>query len=402
MNARSFLPAALGFAYFVVPLFPPFITLTAVTIPGVSLLPRGFALALLALMSAMAVYACVMLLQRPVDRPPTLKPLLGWLGAAILAALLGFDPAGGMLFIGIFGLGIVWHLLLLRYYTYPGVARAMFWSYMLSGALASLAAIAMVVTRAPANQYTIGHGRAIGTFILPGELAGYLIVFLPISFALARVTRDAKLRALAWTALALGLAALVLTFSRAGWMGCAAAIAFFGFASGQLRRRYATLVLAGGLAAVLVVFNAHHNPAENFTRLSIWQAGIEIVRRFPLTGVGPFNFARVYALVRLPDGDPTAFHAHSFLLTIFAEMGVVGIVAVLASWWRFALVLRDEVRRAPPAQATLGIAVAAGLVGTWVQGLIDTVSVVIFGLWLPSMALALAVARHGLGEGPEK
>jgi hypothetical protein len=26
------------------------------------------------------------------------------------------------------------------------------------------------------------------------------------------------------------------------------------------------------------------------------------------------------------------------------------------------------------------------------------VSVVIFGLWLPSMALALAVARHGLGE----
>jgi putative inorganic carbon (HCO3(-)) transporter len=165
-----------------------------------------------------------------------------------------------------------------------------------------------------------------------------------------------------------------------------------------VRRRYAPLILLGGLAAVLIVFNAHHNPAENYTRLSIWQAGIEIVRRFPLTGVGPFDFARIYPLVRLPDGDLTAFHAHSFLLTIFAELGIVGVIAVLWAWWRFAAVLYDRLRTARPAHATLAIAVAAGLFGTWVQGVIDTVSVVIFGLWLPSMALALALAEHGLGE----
>jgi putative inorganic carbon (HCO3(-)) transporter len=147
-----------------------------------------------------------------------------------------------------------------------------------------------------------------------------------------------------------------------------------------------------------VVFNAHHNPAENYTRLSIWQAGIEIVRRFPLTGVGPFDFARIYPLVRLPDGDLTAFHAHSFLLTIFAEMGAVGVLAVLWAWWRFAVALNERLRAARPAHATLALAVAAGLVGTWVQGLIDTVSVVLFGLWLPSMALALATAQYGLGE----
>jgi hypothetical protein len=44
------------------------------------------------------------------------------------------------------------------------------------------------------------------------------------------------------------------------------------------------------------------------------------------------------------------------------------------------------------------MAIAAGLAGTLVQGLIDTVSVVIFGLWLPTMALALSVARYGLME----
>ncbi len=394
----ALLPAALAIPYVVLPLFPPFIALTAVTIPGVCLVPRSFSIALLALMALLAIYAVMMLLSAPRSRPPTMMPLLTWLGAAVLSALLGFDPAAGMLFIAIFGLGLIWHLTLLRYYTYPGVSRTMYWSYVVSGGLASLAAILMVLSRQPANQYAIGHGRAIGTFILPGELAGYLIIFLPIAYTLARLARDRALRIAAWCALAVGAAAFVLTFSRAGWMGLAAAVAFYAFFSGRIRRRYAPLILLGGLAAVLVVFNAHHNPAENYTRLSIWQAGIDIARRFPLTGVGPFDFARIYPLVRLPDGDPQAFHAHSFLLTILAETGVVGVAAVLAAWYRFGAALRVQLAAAPKSHAAIALAVAAGLAGTWVQGLIDTVSVVIFGLWLPSMALALAAAANGLGE----
>lgn len=395
---KKFLPAAFAIAFFVVPLFPPFITLTSVTIPGVSLVPAWFAVALLLVMALIAVYATTMLLQRPWQRPPTMLPLLGWFGAVVLAGLLGFDPGAGMLFDGIFGLGVIWHLALMRYYREPGVARAIYWSYVISGGLASLAAIAMVLARVPASQYAIGHGRAIGTFILPGELAGYLIIFLPVAFAVGCIARERALRITAWCALAVGALAFLLTFSRAGWMGLAAAIAFYAFLSGRVRRRYAPLFLIAGLAAVLVVFNAHHNPAENYTRLSIWQAGIEIVRRFPFTGVGPFDFARIYPLVRLPDGDAQAFHAHSFLLTVFAETGLVGLLAALFAWWRFAAAFWERFRLAKPAHATIALAVAAGLAGTWVQGLIDTVSVVIFGLWLPSMALALAAAADGLGD----
>ncbi|MHB8306305.1 MAG: hypothetical protein ACYDEU_09895, partial [Vulcanimicrobiaceae bacterium] len=201
---RRWLPAAFAFTYFVIPLFPPFITLTAVTIPGVSLLPRAAALALLAIVGAIAVYALLLLLQPPREKPATLVPLLLWLGAAVLAAMLGFDPAGGLLFVAIFGLAVIWHLTLLRYYRDPGVSRAIVWSYLSSGALASLAAIVMVLARVPAAQYTIGHGRAIGTFILPGELAGYLIVFLPIAGAIAACSRVGAVRALAGAGVALG------------------------------------------------------------------------------------------------------------------------------------------------------------------------------------------------------
>ncbi|MBV8117513.1 MAG: O-antigen ligase family protein [Candidatus Eremiobacteraeota bacterium] len=395
---NRFVASLFGIAYFSVPLFPSFITLAPVTVPGVSLLPTSMTVGVLVLMTLVAVASIVLLLVPPRMWPPTLTPLLLWLGAGIVAATFGFSPGAGLLFIAIFSLGIVWHLMTLRYYAMPGVSTAIFWCYVTSGGLAALAAIVMVVTKQPANQYGIGHARAIGTFILPGELAGYLILFLPAAFGIARATSQRALRVAAYAALGVGAAAFLMTFSRAGWMGLAAAVAFYSYMAGGVRRRYAPLILLAGLAAVLLVFNVHHDPSENFTRLSIWQAGIEIARRFPLTGVGPFDFARVYPLVRLPDGDATAFHAHSFLLTALAETGIVGVIAVLWMWWRFAVALEERLRDAPARNAALALAVTAGLVGTWVQGLIDTVSVVIFGLWLPTLALALVTASHGPAE----
>jgi O-antigen ligase len=393
------MPVLFALTYIAVPLFPPFITLTAVTVPGISLIPQPLALALLGLMLLVALLTAAALLQPPRELPPTFLPLLGWLGAGVLSAIFGFNPRGGLLFIGIFGLGIVWHLAILRFYRDRNVSRAILWSYFVSGLIAFAVAIIMVIVRQPADQYTIGHGRAIGTFILPGELAGYLILYLSIAYAVARTTGSRALRGIAWSGFFVGALALILTFSRAGWMGFAAAVAFYVFATrSREQARYAAVPVIVGIAAVLFVFNAHHNPSENYTRLSIWQAAVEIIERFPLTGVGPFDFASAYALVRSPDGDPTAFHAHSFLLTIFAEMGIVGLLAVLWAWWRFVLALRDRLRTASPVHARLALAVAAGLVGTWVQGAIDTVSVVIFGLWLPTMALALVFAQYGLVE----
>jgi putative inorganic carbon (hco3(-)) transporter len=120
-----------------------------------------------------------------------------------------------------------------------------------------------------------------------------------------------------------------------------------------------------------------------------------VIDRFPLTGVGPFGFSRLYAVVRLPDGDATAFHAHSVYLTFLAELGVVGAAAFVWLGWSFIVELRRRLASANPDAAFLALAISAGLIGTLVQGVIDTVSVVIFGLLLSTMALALAAARDG-------
>ncbi|MGA8574972.1 MAG: O-antigen ligase family protein [Candidatus Cybelea sp.] len=393
---RRLMPVGLGSIFAIVPLFPSFIALTGVGFPGFTLLPRGVTLAVLGCCALLAIYAVATLARFPQrGSQPLLLPLAAVFGAGLLADVGGFDPVAGLLFTGIGALGIIWHASVMRFYSDRYAAVAIYWSFLLSGGLASAVAIAMIVTRYPPAQYAIAHGRATGTFVLPGELAGYLIVLLPIAYALGCVAQARALRMLGRAVLALGFVTLVLTYSRAGWMGAAAAFAFLFVARGRRSLGAATAVALGGIAAVLLLFNAHHDPSEDYTRLSIWKTAVEIANRFPLTGVGPFNFSRLYSLVRAPDGDATAFHAHSLYLTFFVEFGIVGLSAVAWTIWRFAVEVRRRIADAEPSQALLSLAIAAGLAGVAVQGLIDTVTVVIFGLWMPIMSLALAAARGG-------
>ena len=159
-----------------------------------------------------------------------------------------------------------------------------------------------------------------------------------------------------------------MTYSRAGFVGMAAAVATFVL---LMRRRngprYAAAIAGFALVALVLVFNAHHDPSENYTRLSIWQAAIGIVERFPLSGVGPFDFARIYPYVRVPGGEPVALHAHSVVLTILAETGLLGLAALALGWLRFATTLRRRLRGRPDA-SRIAIAITAGLAGTWCKG----------------------------------
>jgi tetratricopeptide (TPR) repeat protein/O-antigen ligase len=392
------LTGSLAVSFFLIPLYPAFIGLTRAPVPGISLLPAPLTIALFAFVAVIGVYWTVLLVRAPKQPMPTLVPMAAFPAAALLAAALGFDPLAGAVFIAILVGGVIWHATILQFVRDEDITTAIFRAYLLSGALASLAAIVMVLAKVPAGLYTIGHGRAIGTFVLPGELAGYLILYVPVAFALAcapvplRAHRP-RLRTLAVTGLVLTAFAFVLTFSRAGWVGMAAAIA----ALVMLQRRgsgarYAAAIMGTAIVAVLLLFNAHHDPSENFTRLSIWAAALRTVALFPFSGAGPFEFAHVYPFLRIPGGEPVAYHAHSVVLTIAAETGLIGVAALFFGWWRFVVELRARLR-SDSAGGAVAVAIAAGLVGTWVQGLIDTISVVIFGLWLPFMALALACAK---------
>ncbi|MDE2482710.1 MAG: O-antigen ligase family protein [bacterium] len=395
---RRVAPIPHGIAIACVPFFPGFITLTAVAFPGVSIVPLPLALALLGAMGLLGIYGIASLVLVKHDPSPLRAPLVTLTLVMLLCALLGFNPRDGFVFLGILALSMIWHGGIAQGYAWPNVARTIWWSYLLSGIFACVLAIGMVVTRVPAAQYAIAHGRAVGTFVLPGELAGYLILFVPIAYALARVAHSPRLRAVAWAAFALGGVTMALTFSRTGWVGLASAVAALVTLGSRRKKRGALVgaaIVLAALVLVLALFNEHHNPSENYTRLSIWQAALATFDRFPLTGVGPFGFSHIYPAVRLPDGDETAFHAHSLYLTFAVELGVAGLAALAWILVTFGRAMRRGLATAEPAAFVLASAIAAGLIGALVQGLIDTVSVFIFGLLFPMLALALAAARAG-------
>jgi O-antigen ligase len=391
------LAVVLALHFLVTPLYPGLIGLTPIVPPGVSLLDQRGAALLLLFAFALALVIALAAVRVPGENPPTTGPLIAYLAATLVATVAGFEPAVGLLFALLLVMTIAVHVVIARFYRSPLISGGIYAAFLAGGIAASALALGMVLTRRPPALFTVGHGRAIGTFIVPGELAGYLLLLVPTAIGVTLATRRPWLRALALPAAAVGLVALFATFSRAGWIGALAGALFAAYA---LRPKAAPALTACALLVVILVFgfDMHHNPSENFTRLSIWRTGARTAQLFPLTGVGPGGFRLVYPALRPPDGEPAAFHAHNFLLTTFAEMGLAGVVTLLAVWWRFAAALREALRRAQPQARTFALLLSAGCVATLVQSLLDVVQIVALGLWIPFMALTLGAARHGLPE----
>lgn len=382
-----------------IPVWPAFISLAALTPPGISLIPKPLAVADLAA-CILATVCVVVLLMRERSAPPALaKPMAAYVLAWIAASLLGFDPATGLYVTSALVMGVVFHAGIEAWYARPHVAFSIFATFLLTGTLVSLLGVAMVFLRRPAVLYTMVHGRATATFIVPGEFAGYLLLLIPTALGVVLTAQSRVLRGLAIAALASGSIALAATYSRTGWLAAAAGGVFLACMSARSRMR--ALVYAGATvmaigAGITLLFHGHHNPSEDFVRLQIWNAGLRAIELFPLTGTGPGAFRHVYPLLRPVSGEPSAFHVHNVVLTAFAETGVIGIAALFFLWGRFIGAMRLALRGASHAKRMLALAVATGLIATWAQGMLDFVQVIVLGCWLPFMALSLQAARQGL------
>jgi O-antigen ligase len=176
-----------------------------------------------------------------------------------------------------------------------------------------------------ANHLALMLGRA-WPFLVAGALSTRTWVWLPTAIV--------------------GLA-LVLTFSTGGWLGALAATLVVFAAMG--RRRLAirvgaiavgVLVLTSALA-IAGVLPERLNPLRQTGgfRVDLWLSSLEMVRDHPLLGIGLDNFAYVYQSY-LREGavaEPNLSHPHNWILHIWLELGILGLVAFLwlvARFWR--------------------------------------------------------------------
>ena len=281
----------------------------------------------------------------------------------------------------------------------------------------------------PASFLSGGVIRAYATFGEPNPFAAYLELSVPLFVALAiaslpAATRERQGRLLfagTATVALVGTAALLLTQSRGGLLGYAAALAVIVWWSGA-RLRLLSLLAAVFLVLVVALTPPGQHIAARFIqsgfaveqdvqvtpatwanqeRIAHWRAGIAMMEAYPWTGAGAgqFNvryreFTKVWRF-RIPRG-----HAHNGYIQMGAQAGVPGLIAsflfagaLLASTWR------GFHRALGPANRAVALGGFAVMVAFCVHSVFDYLSVLSLGVQL-SLAVALAMPIGRFREPP--
>ena len=130
--------------------------------------------------------------------------------------------------------------------------------------------------------------------------------------------------------------ALLLTFTRSAWVGWVVAAAIL-----LMSKRPRMLIFAAPAVVFFVTFmplplfgrlvsSFDTRQSSNLDRIRMIQAGVEMIKDYPLLGVGPANVKEVYPLYRKPDAPRFRIpHLHNNLVQLWAERGVLAITAYL-------------------------------------------------------------------------
>ena len=229
--------------------------------------------------------------------------------------------------------------------------------------------------------------RVYSFFNNPNVLGEFLVLTIPVSFALVwnRVRTGHRI----WfgvTAICLILC-MVFTWSRGAWLGMLLALGLFLVISDKrwvlagivAIAMLPVLLYVSGNTAVIERFMSIGNTADTSTayRVSIWQASVGIIRDFWFRGIGigTSAYEKIYPYYALP-GAEFALHSHNLYLQYIVETGVIGIVslfAVLLGYAKtvFSATVVNKIKKSDTAKII--VALGAGFVGFLFQGLTDYV-----------------------------
>jgi O-antigen ligase len=285
-------------------------------------------------------------------------------------------------------------------------ARWIVWGYMAGGAAA-----AVVGFLDPAED---GSNRLAGGLGEPNFLAAVLIPALVFAVFALGSERAAAQRWVLWGCVLLFTVAIFLTQSRGGLVALAVTLVAALLFGGRMRRHFAVFgaVAVGVGLAYYAAFASPEalerlsNPGRGTGRADLWSVATGVIADHPVVGVGAGNFPIVapqYAAepINLPDAHlvvDTPKVAHNTYLGVFADLGIVGVVA-------FALIVLSVLflaRRATRYFALTGEIELELLCRAVFVGLVGMLAAFVFlsgeyekQLWL---LLGLAVALYGLAR----
>jgi len=259
------------------------------------------------------------------------------------------------------------------------------------------------------------HGRASGTYVCPNHLAGFLEMVLGLLMARIALYRNPRKpvqsfvleKVLQVAALLFILVGLLTSFSRGGWLAALAGLVLFlGWGGWRGLSPWPRVALVGLALGAFVLIGLKWLPdrlsiARSVVqdeqtgetqvdvtlgeRTPLWAATLRIIRDYPLFGTGPGTWRWFHGRYREPAVQENPDYAHSDLLQLVSDYGVVGLALVLGAllvFYRHALRVAQYSPSADQRSFAVGSALAVSMI--LLHGLVD------FNLHITANALLFA------------
>jgi O-antigen ligase len=238
----------------------------------------------------------------------------------------------------------------------------------------------------------ISQNRAFYPFMSPNLLGIYAVMLFSLSSGviLETLKNKAKIFPLSLSLISWGLSlyVLFLTKSLTAWLALGIITCFF-FLYIHKFKTAALLFISGCICAFILIFIirsntelTHLSPFYSIqARLDYWKDTIQIIKNYPLTGIGPANFSLGKSL-----------SSHNSYLQIWAEFGLLSFLAFSGLLIIFCQKIHRTLKKKPQNYLFIGLALA----GT--AFLIDNLGS--FSLLMPQTAF-LGWLILGLSLSPE-
>lgn len=166
--------------------------------------------------------------------------------------------------------------------------------------------------------------------------AAPLLAFLLADLIQNLKTKAAKLKFLKLIAWLIGFFGLILSMSRAGWLGLAAALIVYALIAADKKTRQ-TLWLTGLAAAICLVMvpSLRHRLTSPFygeksadSRITLWQSGLKGIYNSPIFGLGLTGYSREYRKLISDQTLPDHNFPHNIFLDLWVETGILGLISL--------------------------------------------------------------------------
>jgi O-antigen ligase len=274
---------------------------------------------------------------------------------------------------------VAFGLVLINAVTTPRRALALVGGLALGGAIAGLANSAVVINALLHNTYDVVTTPPVVIYNTANAVALYLVPLIGFAGAVVLHWPARRERLIAAAFLVLGVFAVLLSFSRGGYLALAVvAIAL------ALTHKYRWPLLGVGAvaSAVLLIVPALRrrvetefslgNPHNTLVgRSHLWTAALQMFREHPVFGAGLSGFAAAIAPFWNATHPDRYGYPHNIVLNFWSENGLLGLAAF--AWIfiaAFLLALRGW-REPGPEWRVVHLGVALALVAMLVHGLVD-------------------------------